>query len=416
MKVPGGLRLNSLDVFVDISMLEVPQQNNSIRSQRHREGMQDSRMPPERVRIGSWVFFGLGVIGRAAPPAVLGVFETHKLLGIPEGDLDFPPTGEGLQDLFDRQVGVGAEVSPVFDTTSGVPGDGHSDEFCPGDCIPETLLGFDQDGSRFTVNGYLYFSPFADDIGGQFLGRRESLTSEPFPASARRLYGQVVKGGVHGHRANKGEGQIVFSQYGFASVFGVCHNGKGSVRRQPGQKQAEQFIGQLGAFSVLGRGTSFFGSVEPEGKGDGDAAGRSPGDRAPQGQHDPIVSEGKGFGGLRGSSGIGRSAGIVVHAATEDMGSGFLAHGIINNDNEILGKPEKGEAKGEQDMADSVCRPASLSQETIRQGVMAGRCRGLDDAADAVTALTGNPADHQSHKVLLTGLGEASQKCEQKGL
>lgn len=228
--VPRGLGADSLNVFLVVSVMEVPENGDCVGGEHHSEGVDDSGMPLGGVRVGTRFLGGCGVFGISAPPPILGIFEAHELLGVSEGDLDFPSAGEEHQDLFDGAVGIGAEVGAVIDSSFGVTGQDHPGELCAGHGIPETTLGFDEDRRGFSVDVHVAFRPWSSGGICQFCRRRQTVSFKPFSASPRGLYGQVIQGSIHGHGAYEGEGQLRMAQYGSAGIFGVCDDGKGSVR------------------------------------------------------------------------------------------------------------------------------------------------------------------------------------------
>jgi hypothetical protein len=105
----------------------------------------------------------------------------------------------------------------------------------------------------------------------------------------------------------------------------------------------------------------------------------------------------------------------VVHGGAEDMGTGFFAQGIVNNGDDVSVKQDEQEPK--DDMACGIAVPSSPGQKAVQAGVvsLASPC-GLDDAADTVTALTGNPSEGQRDKISITGLGETGSEGQQKRL
>jgi hypothetical protein len=181
--VPRGLGADSLNVFLVVSVMEVPEDGDCVSGEGHREGVDDSDMPLGGVWVGTRFFEQGGLFGISAPPSILGIFEAHELLGVSEGDLDFPSAGEEHQDPFDGAVGIGAEVGAVLDASFGVTGKDHSGEFCAANRIPETPLGLDEDRRGFAVEAHVAFGPGDRGGGCRVCRRRQTVSFEPFSAS-----------------------------------------------------------------------------------------------------------------------------------------------------------------------------------------------------------------------------------------
>jgi hypothetical protein len=207
------------------------------------------------------------------------------------------------------------------------------------------------------------------------------------------------------------------AQQGSAGVFGITGDREGSVRGEPIEEFPGQLVSQFGAFPVLLLGAPFLGSVEPEQDGNGHPALCIPGQWDPEGHDNPVMSEGKrlGLGWIGGPSGIGGTTRIVVHGRTEEMGAGLLAQGVVNNGNDVSGKQT--EQKLKNDMAHGIATPSAVGQETVQACMVSlgSRCC-LNDTADAVAALAGNPSEGQGDKALVAGFGETGSEREQEGM
>ena len=102
MGVPRCLLFRLSDVLLPFSVFEVPQNDDRVGDEHHRQGVDDGFLSPTSLRIGAGDLLWPRTVSWSTPPAVLGIFHPEVLLEIPEADLDFPAFGELAHNLGNR--------------------------------------------------------------------------------------------------------------------------------------------------------------------------------------------------------------------------------------------------------------------------------------------------------------------------